>query len=209
MKIGTQVLLAIAGALFGSVAMAEPIKITSPELLDTQLIDSKQSVLFVLCRGSAQCEQVQALLKETEVDERVTKAFSEAEAAGGKKGKLAFADTADLPLLSEGWDKQDRDVCLKDKTKTEAQCADLAYPVFILQRVTGSSFSVEELKRGSADKDAVVNMILNAAQLPLAPQQAPKSLPEASSKSDTVGPYNYEPPETEPHLPDFNQKFGR
>lgn len=74
MNTSAQLLMALAGALFVAAAVAEPIKITSPELLDTQLNDSKQSVLFVLCRGSAQCEQMQTILKQAEVDERVTKA---------------------------------------------------------------------------------------------------------------------------------------
>ncbi|MBA3991901.1 MAG: hypothetical protein C0469_00140 [Cyanobacteria bacterium DS2.3.42] len=177
MNISAQLLLTLAGALFVSAAVAEPIKITSPELLDRQLIDSKQSVLFVLCRGSAQCEQVQTLLTQAEVDGRVTKAFSESERAGGKKVKIAFADAADLPLLSEGWDKEDSDLCLKDKSKTEAQCADLAYPVFILQRVTGSSFGLEELMRGTADKDAAVNMILQSISTSLPSQSSPEQIP--------------------------------
>lgn len=163
--------LASASMIFASAAFAEPIKINNPEKLDSVVMDSDAPVFFVICRGAEQCDQTVSLLKEAEGERAISEVFANARKHNELVAKIVFANTADLPILVHEWDEQDKGVCLHDPKKTQDQCNDLAYPIFILKHGIQTSGStqiaagVEELHRGFADKSAVINMII-AAQGP-------------------------------------------
>lgn len=150
--------IALSSALVCSACLAETIKITTPEMLDTVVFDSEEAVLFVVCRGAEQCAETESLLKDVERDNKVAPVL--AGQTGGKTPpvKLAFADSGDLPILSEGWDAEDKKVCLQDASKNEQQCVHLPFPIFIGKNAAG----VEELARGPVDKDGVKAMVMHA-----------------------------------------------
>lgn len=155
--------LAILGALSFSPAFAEPVRIQSSAQLDSQVIDSAGPVLFVMCNSEAQCSETETLLRQSELDSRVIELSRDSQKLGKAPVKLTFAAAANLPELSSGWDAGDREICLRDVSKNESQCNNLAYPVFIVQKKgrssSGSSVSVEEMSRGPATVDQIVGMI--------------------------------------------------
>ncbi len=168
--------LAFAIALLhGFAAMAEPVKIAEPDQFGDAVNEYRGSVLLVICKDTEQCERTETVIKAAEGDSRSAAVLSEQE--GGLPGlRFALAEAKVLSVISEDFDKNDRETCLQDATKAKEKCVDPAYPIFILKRATATSYGVEGLFRGEVDKDAVVNMIL-------------QSIPAVEPKNtDSVGP---------------------
>jgi hypothetical protein len=160
------ILLAAIG--FPAAALSQPVDIKSPEALDSKVLDFKGPVLLVLCRDEQQCGDARQALDSAESSSQLAQVKAAAAAKGLPELRFAVAKTGDLPELAAGWDKDDMDVCIRDVSKSEAQCNNLAYPVFILkhgdQKSSNGSLAagVEEMKRGAADSNEVVGMALRA-----------------------------------------------
>lgn len=170
------------GILLGSVmtgtAFAEPVHINSEAALDRRIIDSSAPNLLVLCKDEAQCQAVKNLLSQAEKHPKVLSAVQEARAAGNAAVSFAYADEASLPELFHGWDEADSLVCKQDPSKKEEECANLAYPVFIVKNAPQSSGSgsgplrtgVQELSRGEASLEEIVGMAIFAQGVPSSSQ---------------------------------------
>lgn len=159
-------------SITAGVALAAPVHINSEAALDSRIIDSSAPSLLVLCKDEAQCQDVQKLLSQAESSPLVRSAIESATRSGGAALSFGYADEASLPELFRGWDEADSLVCKQDASKKEEDCAGLAYPVFIVKNAPQKSASgsirngVEELFRGQASLDQIINMAIYAQGAP-------------------------------------------
>jgi len=158
-------LLAAIGFPFVSApaAYAQPLEIRNPDLLDTQVLDYNGPVILVICKDANECAATEQALKSAETDPDFIKAASAAAKQKSTTLKFSWSLAANLPELSREWDAGDKAVCLKDSSKKESECNDLAYPVFIVKNGPNAQApGVEEMQRGNLDSKAIVGMALHA-----------------------------------------------